>query len=148
VPPSALQGRCALAAFRAYRPQVPHSVPPPLLRLLLMAATMSCLALLSVALRSSPDQSIRCPSLCGPAGHSLAWHLLKFIEWIKVGSKMPLTARRSPSRVPFSWQAVCGTRWRPAKGSVPNGHYQLRNETRKSFEQPSARNQPMNPQST
>lgn len=96
-------------------------------------------------LRSVPDQSIRCPSLCGPAGHSLAWHLLKIIEWIKVGSKMPLTASRSPSQAPFFWQAVCGTRRRPAKDSVPNGHHQLRHETRKAFEQPSARNQPIIP---
>jgi hypothetical protein len=45
------------------------------------------------------------------------------------------------SGVPFFWQAVCGTRRRPAKDSVPNSHYRLRHE-KKAFGLPSALKKP------
>jgi hypothetical protein len=37
------------------------------------------------------------------------------------------------SGVPFFWQAVCGTRRRPAKDSVPNSHYESGHRIEKGF---------------
>ena len=99
---STLQGRSALAAFRASRPQVLHSVCLHTLRCCLTAAPLSALALLFPRCRGpfSPSASSRCPFWCGPAGH-----------------------RQFPSALPVVLTALflAGCRWHPQaarKGSA------------------------------